>query len=279
MTPNFKLSTGSYAVGKFHSGEIQITLTKLPYKIETVSITGSMLSSDHIMELLQLVETLRHSGWGNLTLVMPYCAFSRQDRRCNPGESFSLKVFTNLINSCNFQSVTTYDNHSDVATALIDNCTNVSVKSIMGNDSNFKLFSRYDFFISPDAGANKKVFDCSNHFITSMIRADKSRDTQTGAITSTDVYATAEQLDNKTVLIVDDICAGGRTFIELAKSLKAIQPNVIIHLYVTHGFFTHHFSGLQEAGITKCVTTDSVFVNNIGTESAIGSNYLTVIKL
>ena len=91
-----------------------------------------------------------------------------------------------------------------------------------------------------------------------MIRADKSRDTLTGEITSTEVYTTAERLDGATVLIIDDICAGGRTFIELAKSIKAIQPNVTIHLYVTHGFFDHDVGLLIDSGITQFITTDSV---------------------
>lgn len=254
MKPNFSLANGSYTIHKFHSGELQVTTDADNFASNI--ITGSVLSSDHIIELLQLVEALRYHGTAVLDLIMPYCAFSRQDRRCNPGEAFSLKVFTDIINSCGFNRITTYDNHSDVATALIDNCSNKSVFDIMYNT--FNEVGCYHYLVSPDAGSNKKVQHLATNNHIPMIRADKIRDTLSGEITHTEVFATAEQLNGTTVLIVDDICAGGRTFIELAKALKAIQPNCTIHLFVTHGFFQFGFEDLIQAGISKFITTDSV---------------------
>ncbi len=293
LEPNFTVEPrGNYEVTKFPSNEIQVTHSPVFTSIiGKATITGSILSSDHIIELLQLVETIRFERPEvQLTLVMPYCAYSRQDRRCNLGESFSLKVFAQLINSCNFHKVLTWDNHSDVSTALINNCINASVAQILTQADRLliknnkpgqiteSLFSDiYDFLISPDAGANKKVFECSKAFNIPMLRADKVRDTKTGNILETVMYATAEQLDGKTVLIVDDIVQGGRTFEELAKAIKAIQPNCTVHLYTTHGFFSHQFrmSYLQTAGISKFITTDSVYKEHSKTEALT----TTVIKL
>lgn len=275
MKSNFTLSTGDYSVHKFHSGEIQVTLNLDVEILDNCTITGSILSSDHIIELLQLVEALRHKGHYYLNLIMPYCAFSRQDRRCNTGDSFSLKVFTNLINSCKFDSVTTYDNHSNVATALIDNCVDIptSESSYLANVDKF-----YDFYISPDAGANKKVLECSKKFQIPMIRADKSRDPLTMEITGTEVFATAEQLNGATVLIIDDILAGGRTMIELAKSLKEIQPNVTIHIFITHMFADYGFKLMIDAGISKFITTDSV-VYSVHSKETIANTNVQVILL
>lgn len=260
MTPNFKLSTGSYKVFKFPSGEVQVTLSpkflnkNYIFEAMPMTITGSILSSDNLIELLQLNNALNSVGLSSnlIHLVMPYCAYSRQDRICNEGESFSLKLFAQLINSCNFTSVTTWDNHSDVSTALINNCINVHSKHFIS-----KIKHTYDYFISPDAGSNKKVFTCSQTFNTPMIRADKTRDVTTGKITDTQIFATADQLANKTVLIVDDICQGGRTFIQLAETIKALQPSCTIHLYVTHGFFDIGLSYLS-THIDHIYTTSSV---------------------
>lgn len=256
MTPNFKLAPITYTVMKFPSGELQIKLNSIyaPEQLKflkILTIMGSITSSDNLMELLQLVEALNYYGIRNIQLILPYCAYSRQDRRCNDGESFSLKTFANLINSCNFQRVVTYDNHSEVATALLNNCYNIPVSALIDN------LLPYNFLISPDAGANKKVFDCSKQLKIPMLRADKQRDTVTGNILETIIYATKEQLDNATVLIIDDICANGRTFLELAKAIKTISPSCVIDLYVTHGFFS---AGLDELSkyIDKFYATDSV---------------------
>lgn len=234
MNPTFTLKGEDYKVFKFPTGEVQVALTKYYPKRTQTTITGSVLSSDNLMELLQLNDALIRAGYKEIHLVMPYCAYSRQDRVCNYGESFSLKVFTQLINSCNFASVTTWDNHSDVSTALINNCTNIHVKDLIEPVSN----NEYDYLVSPDAGANKKVFALSQGMKIPMIRADKIRDTATGNIIDTQVYTTKEQIEGKRLLIVDDICAGGRTFKELAQKLKSIA-NCNINLYVTHGFFNN----------------------------------------
>ena len=256
MNPTFTLSKGSYTVFKFPTGEVQVTLSpkflnkSYIFEVMPMTITGSILSSDNLMELLQLNNALNSAGISSnlIHLVMPYCAYSRQDRICNAGESFSLKVFAQLINSCNFSSVTTWDNHSDVSTALLDRCTNIHVKDLIEPVSN----NEYDYLVSPDAGANKKVFDLSKRMKIPMIRADKIRDTATGNIIDIQVYATKEQIEGKRLLIVDDICAGGRTFKELAQKLKSIA-NCNIDLYATHGFFNNSvdvIDSLVDSGIS-----------------------------
>lgn len=259
MNPAFTLKGEDYKykVFKFPTGEVQVTLTKYYPKRTQTTITGSVLSSDNLMELLQLNDALIRAGYKEIHLIMPYCAYSRQDRVCNPGESFSLRVFAQLINSCNFASVTTWDNHSDVSTALINNCTNIHVKDLIEPVSN----NEYDYLVSPDAGANKKVFDLSKRMKIPMIRADKIRDTATGNIIDTQVYTTKEQIEGKRLLIVDDICAGGRTFKELAQKLKSIA-NCNIDLYVTHGFFNNSvdvIDSLVDSGISDIHTTHNPY--------------------
>ena len=258
MTPNFILSLGQYSIMKFPSGELQVklNLVSLANLNNDLLITGSILSSDNLIELCQLVDALRfhiNTSRYSLVLSMPYCAYSRQDRICNPGESFSLKTFANIINSLGFEQVFCYDNHSDVATALINNCTNIPVTSLVDDIPHI-----YDYLISPDAGANKKTQSLCKAWSTPMLRADKLRDTSTGSILETIIYATPVQLDNSTVLIVDDICDGGRTFTELAKAIHSISPTCTVHLYVTHGFFSKGLQPLVDSGISHIFTSDSV---------------------
>ena len=257
MNPAFTLKGEDYKVFKFPTGEVQVTLMKYYPKRTQTTITGSVLSSDDLMELLQLNDALIRAGYKEIHLIMPYCAYSRQDRVCNYGESFSLKVFAQLINSCNFSSVTTWDNHSDVSTALLNRCTNIHVKDLIEPVSD----NEYDYLVSPDAGANKKVFALSQSTKIPMIRADKIRDTATGNIIDTQVYTTKEQIEGKRLLIVDDICAGGRTFKELVQKLKSIA-NCNIDLYVTHGFFNNSvdvIDSLVASGISDIHTTHNPY--------------------
>ena len=262
MKPNFEINEVTYEVFKFPSGEIQVRLAAFHSPYSNLTIKGSILLSDHIMELFQLVSILNRRGisTSDIKLIMPYCAYSRQDRVCNPGEALSMQVFAKMINSLGFGAIETHDNHSDVATAVLNNCTNVPVEYLL---ETLMRKSKYDYFVSPDAGANKKVLKCSQKFQVPMLRADKVRDTKTGEIKETKIYTDKRQLkSNKTVLIIDDICAGGRTFKELTKAIKAISPECKVHLFVTHGFFNNSnevIDSLIESGISKIFTTTSVY--------------------
>ena len=255
MTPTFTTKPlVPYSVKQFKTGEIQVTLESffIPTP-DAVTITGSITSSDQLMELCQLVDTLRHylKPQVSISLVLAYCPYSRQDRRCNLGESFSLKVFTDIINSLGFSEIKLLDPHSYVSPALL----NASIVDV----ADLGIFSSipHDLFVAPDAGAAKKVAKCSTKFNTSMFTAEKVRASDNSSVV-TSISVDSSELDGKSILIIDDICDGGRTFIELCKAIKARQPNCTVNLYVTHGFFTYGIDCLLDAGISNIYTTNSV---------------------
>ena len=103
--------------------------------------------------------------------------------------------------------------------------------------------------VAPDAGAIKKVLKVAQVTGLPMVRADKIRDVNTGAITETVVYS--DHIKDKSFLIVDDICDGGRTFIELEKVLRPLT-DAYVYLYVTHGIFS---KGLEPLGCFNKVYT------------------------
>jgi ribose-phosphate pyrophosphokinase len=100
--------------------------------------------------------------------------------------------------------------------------------------------------VSPDAGAFKKIFEVGKEFqIENIITASKVRDIKTGDIVSTSIPMLSRNNRFKYV-IIDDICDGGRTFIELAKAIKEQREGVEIYLVVTHGIFSAGFTELTK---------------------------------
>ncbi|QQG33883.1 putative phosphoribosylpyrophosphate synthetase [Aeromonas phage ZPAH1] len=165
-------------------------------------------------------------------LYIPYLPYARQDRVMVKGESFSLKVFCNFINSMNFDLVVVDDCHSDVGVALLNNCQNInqSIIGVEGLDAN-----NYDAIVSPDGGALKKVYKVASEAgVEDVIQASKHRNVSTGELSNPQVLG---DVNGKTLLIVDDLCEGGFTFMQLAKVLKEKGAKQV-DLYVTHGVFS-----------------------------------------
>jgi ribose-phosphate pyrophosphokinase len=217
-------------------------------------ISAAIKSSADVMRLLLLNDAIRRTGFsGQMVLEMPYVPYGRQDRQCNPGESFSLKVFTSLINSCGFAEVNTWDSHSYVTNALLDRSADFSVVEILAKfaledyDFNHILADKSLTLVSPDAGSLKKVLAAGQHFQLPVIRADKQRDPLTGEVFGAVIHDD-RMVDN--VMIIDDICDGGRTFMQLAIALKPIVRGNIF-LYVTHGIFSRGTRSIFESGIDK----------------------------
>lgn len=235
--------------GRFPCGERNVRLGSLDvpdnFLFEQVSLSLRYEADKDLIDLILLVDAIKRCPWlnyKNLVLLISYMPYARQDRVCNRGEPHSLKVVSTLINSCGFDRVFVVDPHSDVTEALLDNFEAVTVEDIVFMDSG-GIFEDCDAYVSPDGGAYKKVTKCAMVHGKPIIRADKIRDTMTGALSGFEVYA--DDLTGKHVMIIDDICDGGGTFIGLAKKLREKGAKEI-SLYVTHGMFTKGVRGLLE---------------------------------
>lgn len=251
---------------KFSAGEIQVKVPFAWSNPKEVQITARIKGSNGIMELLLVNDALiRMYGHGiSRTLILPYLPYSRQDRVMNPGEALSSKVFAELINNMFLDKVTTWDAHSDVGVALIDNCESLDQAYLLDTFSDYReTYNIYDelcngniTLISPDAGAVKKTLKVAQHYGgLEVIQASKIRDTKTGKIVRTELNASFV-IGGKDLLIVDDICDGGMTFIKLAEQLNKYHPKSI-SLYVTHGIFSKGYQVLFKAGIKRIFTTNS----------------------
>lgn len=212
---------------KFPAGEIHFNVENPLMAENGLHITTDLSNSDEIMQLMLMADTFKHR---NKYLELLYIPYSRQDRRTSHGEPFSLRAFAKMINSCGFKRVTVYDPHSDVTAALIDNIFVVKRLELVKKAFNAFSFSG-GIIISPDAGAMKTNQEIAQYFQLPHVIATKVRDIKTGEIAATQVH-TDISLEGKDLLILDDICDGGRTFIELAKVLKNHNP-LSIHLYTT----------------------------------------------
>lgn len=181
---------------KFPVGEMQVNLDlsqlgDIP--LRSVDAEFVFEKNEDIIELLLLADAVKRADFVLGTLRMNYVPFSRQDRVNHDGESFSLAVFANLINSLNFWSVIIHDPHSDVTPALFNNCVVVPQHTLLIPILIDRVKGKPFWLVSPDAGAIKKTHrmaqalsKCSN--FRGVIEAGKKRDTATGEITGTIVY-------------------------------------------------------------------------------------------
>lgn len=237
----------------FSGDEVHCRLPDAPMTKEGAEIVCQDYTASGLMALLQHAEILRRHGARSLRLTYPYLPYARQDRVIHPDEPFSLKVFCDIINAQRFDSVTVLDPHSDVGPALLDRVVVVEQRQLALAAVRAAWLADEILFVSPDAGAYKKV--AALHPDSSRIAIGVKHRGEKGKILHTDVFSPVP-LEGRKCLIVDDICDGGRTFVELAKALKA-KGVAAVALYVTHGIFSKGFDELSQH-IDEIFTTNTI---------------------
>lgn len=232
---------------EFPGGELHPRLGYLdwPETVTTVTVRADIRNSNDMMALLLLRDALERLFYNAKTfdLVMPYFPYARQDRVAVRGEALGAAVAAKLVNSMNWTSVEIWDAHSDVVTALVNRIRHIEQHTFVSSViAEHYATSPKPILVCPDNGARKKVQAIAKTCgIKDIIYADKKRDVLTGKITGTQVHIPHDMEPRilKDLLIVDDICDGGRTFVELAKELISCGVNADhIELYVTHGIFS-----------------------------------------
>lgn len=197
------------------------------------------------MQLAQLRDLLSRFT-GSAKLELRYLPYGRQDKHIKNTATFGLHTFARLLNALNFQSVIIWDPHSAVALELIERS---SPRYFTEQTRQAVMTVRANVVCYPDAGAAAKYraihdFPC--------VTATKTRDQATGQITGLEL---AGDVQDKRVLIVDDICDGGATFVALAEVLRS-RGAKHISLFVSHGIFSRGIAPLHKAGISHVYTPE-----------------------
>lgn len=243
----------------FPDGTSQIW--KLPKEILDSSMTMVTWYYENDAELMHigsLKQLLKKSKFTRLH--MPFLPYGRQDKKVFNDTTFNLEVFAKIINAFEFTMVSSVDTHNYPRTVeLINNFVNYEVEDTIRDLQNKLDITKTVF---PDFGARMR-YNVSND--RSTIIGHKVRDQLTGNITDYELeFPELTQTDK--LLIVDDICDGGATFIKLVNKIKELQPNVEINLFVTHGIFSKGKQILLDAGIKNIYTTNSLLQNKEGIE-------------
>ena len=262
-----------YKISPYPDGQQNIILNKddcldgefiLTHKDCIVKIKSRLNNFQDLELIICTTKSLRNLGVREIHLYTPYFLGSRSDRRFEEGSCNYLKdIICPIINSLNFESVTVLDPHSYVLEACLNNFKKIDNRNLVG----FAIKNIYDFdrrvnfedyftLMSPDAGATHKIYKVAEQadYKGSIITCSKERD-ENGKLTKVDI----PKFDiSKDIIIIDDICDGGQTFINIAEKINSTRDclkhlaksNKVdigkLYLIVTHGIFSKGFDELSK---------------------------------
>jgi len=263
-------------IRKFADGEIYIEINE-NIRGNSIFLIQSVSSpaNDNLMELLLSIDALKRSSAKNITAVIPYFGYARQDRKVVPRTSISAKLVSNLIAKAGADRVVTVDLHSGQIQGFFDiPVDNLFATPIFARHIKKKLKKNNIICVAPDVGGTARARALGKLLNVDLAIVDKRRP----APGKSEVMNVIGNVKNKTCILVDDIIDSGGTIVNAASELKK-RGAKDVHVYVTHGVLSGNaVEKIKKSSIKNLVVNDTID-NSTKVKKAKNIEVLTISNL
>ncbi len=244
------------SIRKFSDGEIYIEINE-NIRGNSIFIIQSVSSpaNDNLMELLLCIDALKRSSAKNITAVIPYFGYARQDRKVVPRTSISAKLVSNLITKAGADRIVTVDLHAGQIQGFFDiPVDNLFATPIFARHVKKRIKSKNLICVAPDVGGTERARALGKLLNVGLAIVDKRRP-KPG---QSQVMNIIGNVKDQTCIIVDDIIDSGGTIINAAKALKNRGAKEV-YVYITHGVLSGDaVKKIKSSVIKNLVITDTI---------------------
>ncbi|MFQ6091406.1 MAG: ribose-phosphate diphosphokinase [bacterium] len=211
-----KIPVGAAEVGRFRDGEISVKICENVRGADVFILQSTHSSSDNLMELLIMIDAIKRASAKQVTAVISYFGYARQDRKDQPRVPITAKLVANLISTAGADRIVTLDLHAAQIQGFFDIPFDHLYSSL--------VFTKYlkDMEISdlvvvaPDAGSIEMARAYAKRLGAGLALVDKRRPKPDVA----EVMNIIGEVKDKNILIRDDMIDTGGTIIRAAEALR-----------------------------------------------------------
>ena len=212
-------------------------------------------ANDNLVELLVCIDALKRASAKQITAVIPYFGYARQDRKPGPRTPISAKLVANLITKSGADRVLTIDLHAGQIQGFFDiPVDNLYAAPIILEDikKNYDLDSTV--IISPDVGGVVRARYIANRLNIGLAIVDKRRE----AANISEVLNIIGDVKEKNCILIDDIVDTAGTLTNAGEALLNVGAKTV-SAYVSHGVLSGNALGkIKKSVLTEIVTTNTI---------------------
>lgn len=234
IAKKLKANYSDLTVKHFPDGELYIKFEENLKNKEVVLVQTFHPPNEAILEVILAGYTAKELGAKKLTLVVPYLAYIRQDKRFNSGEAVSSKIIGKLLNI--FDEIITIDPHLHRFKSLKEVFHTKTIK-LTANElikDYIKKNYKNPIIIGPDEESYQWAREIAVDIKANAAILKKTR------LSPTNVKIELKspiEIKGKDIVIIDDILSTGKTILETINHLKNQKPKSI-NVIAIHGVFS-----------------------------------------
>ena len=256
ISKQLKLKLINTNIKRFADGEIYIEINEnIRGNSVFVIQSTSTPANDNLMELLLCIDALRRSSAKNITAVIPYFGYARQDRKVAPRTSISAKVVSNLITNAGANRIVTVDLHAGQIQGFFDiPVDNLFTTPLFARYIKRKFKTKNLVCVSPDVGGVQRTRGLATKIKADLAIIDKRRP-EPG---KSEVMNIIGDVKGKNCIIVDDIIDSGGTIINAVEALKK-EGAIDVFVFITHAVLSGEaVAKIKKSKIKKLIITDTI---------------------
>jgi ribose-phosphate pyrophosphokinase len=254
---NLQTPLGRAYVGRFSDGECNIELIENVRGRDVFIVQPtSPPTNDHLMELLIMADACKRASAAQITAVIPYFGYARQDRRPRATRAaITAKLVANMISGAGVDRVLTIDLHADQIQGFFDiPVDNVYASPVLLGDA-YKAGYRNMIVVSPDVGGVVRARALAKRLDDADLAIiDKRRPRPN----ESKVMNIIGEVRGKTCVLIDDLVDTAGTLCQGAQALKDEGATKVV-AYITHAVLSGKaVEKISTSAIDELVVTDTV---------------------
>ncbi len=248
------IELGKVTIKNFSDGELWVKYQENIRGTDVFIIQSTNAPSENLLELLIMIDAAKRASASRITAVIPYFGYARQDRKDQPRVSISSKLVTNLITKAGADRVLTMDLHAPQIQGFFDIPMDHLYAAAIFID-HFKTMGIPDLVVaSPDIGGIHLARAYASRLSSDLAMLNKRRIKHNVC----DVTELIGDVNNKNVLIVDDIIDTAGT---LVSGVKVLKDKGAKNIYVacTHALLSGDaVEKIENSEITQLYVSNSI---------------------
>lgn len=248
---------GAADVRRFSDGEVFVEIAENVRGRDVYLIQSTCMPvNDSLMELLVMIDALKRASAKEITAVVPYYGYSRQDRKVAPRTPISAKLVADLIVAAGATRLVSMDLHAGQIQGFFDiPFDNLFSSPVILDYLKKEMAGKSDLvLVSPDAGGVERARAYAKRLNVSVAMIDKRR---TGPNVAQAMNVVGD-VEGKVALILDDMIDTAGTLTEAVHSVLD-QGAKKIFAAATHGVLSGPaVERIQAAEIERVIVTDTI---------------------